>query len=174
MCWSKCWVLLSVLVTATVSFCSGRGGGAHAVMMAFVIRKNSHVDYDSHTSYTCLHLFLFGVAAVCSPLLSIRYQQEHCAVFSCAKDPSVGKQYMAESLQDMWLFFFWTLFCFWDYRSCYRVWCSVVGAPVASSVHTDAVFSCSHGENTGHVCSWHRAVVVVDDGTPVHACFAER
>jgi len=81
-------------------------------MMAFVIRKNSHVDYDSHTSYTCLHLFLFGVAAVCSPLLSIRYQQEHCAVFSCAKDPSVGKQYMAESLQDMWLFFFGRYFAF--------------------------------------------------------------
>ena len=75
-------------------------------MMAFVIRKNSHVDYDSHTTYTCLHLFLFGVAAVCSPLLSIRYQQEQCAVFSCAKDPSVGMLYMAESLQAMWLFFF--------------------------------------------------------------------
>ena len=77
--------------------------------------------------------------------------------------------------------FFLALFCCWDYRSWCLVWCSVV-APVTSSVHTDAVFCCSHGENTGHVCSWHRAVVVVvddddddddDDDTSVRACFAE-
>ena len=101
-------MLFSVPVTATV-FLGGRGGWSHAVVMAFVVRKNSHVDYDSHTSYTCLHLFLFRVAAVCSPLLSIRHQQEHCAAFSCAKDPSVGMLYMAESLQAMWLFL--TSFC---------------------------------------------------------------
>ena len=119
-------MLFSVPITAAVSFFWGGGERvAHAEMMAFVFRKNSHVDYDSHTSYTCLHLFLLGVAAVCSPLLSIRYEQEHCAAFSCVEGPSVGMLYMAESLQDMWLFLCHFAVAITDPVSCVMYSCCV-------------------------------------------------
>lgn len=50
--------MLNVFWCSCTSGCFflGGGKGPHAVMMALVFRKNSHVDYDSHTSCTCLHL----------------------------------------------------------------------------------------------------------------------
>lgn len=82
------------------------GGGAHAVMMPFVFRKNSHVDYDSHTSCTCLHLCCSLGLQLFVRLCSLNTERTKTTVlkFLVQKMSSVYMLYMAESLQAMWLF----------------------------------------------------------------------